>query len=153
MAEKNVPIAEPFAGRMIGTMQSRREEKWPNLRFSVASFYKVGKSSEAPQYMEIMEKKANQDIQVVVLAFGNGKDSTIYCPAEEGPLYVGPTSVLMGEPKDEWLARQQSDFRHVENRIAKGPAVSNNHEAEVTVGDLVDAGTYSRKDGKQDELT
>jgi len=136
---KNEPIAEPYAGRALLTMQQRREQKWPDMRFFIASYYRVGKQNEAPQYQMILESKAQQGIDAVVLAFGNGEKSTSYCKAEDAHLYVGPTSVLMGEPMAQWRANQQSEFRHVEQRIKDGLGVSLSpqHSSEVIQGDNV----------------
>jgi hypothetical protein len=155
MATKNEPIAEPYAGRALLTMQQRREKEWPDMRFFIASYYKVGKQNEAPQYQMILESKAQQGVEAVVLAFGNGEKSTSYCKAEDAHLYVGPTSVLMGEPMKQWREAQQTEFRHVEQRIKDGLGVSLSpqHKSEVTQGDLVDAGTYSKTGSSVDELS
>lgn len=151
---KNAPIAEPYAGRALKTMAQRREEKWPGMRFNIASFYPVGKANVAPQYQMILETKAEEGAECVVLAFGNGEKSTTYCPADEAHLYVGPTSVLMGEPIEPWKARQQADFRHVEKRLQDGPPLTGaGQEATVSKGEVTDAGTYSHKQGDSDELS
>jgi len=121
MAKPNTPVAEPYQTRGLKRRERARLEKWPDMRFCEASLYPCGKQSQTPQYIEFMDM--NEDY--VLLAVGNGKESTQYAKAEEGPLYVGASMALLGEPLSVWKQKQK-DWQD-RDEFSRTQAVKNEH--------------------------
>jgi len=124
-------------------MEAARQQKWPDMRFCLASVYAVGKMDQCPQYEAFMDK--NEDYVLLV----HPKESTTYCKREDARLYTNRTMALLGEPTAEWKAKQKA-WQDLDERSRQQESVNESGMVVTQAAqEAVNTGTYIEQAGEK----